>query len=72
MDKLFYNCKYNGDLSKWDVSNVEWFDEMFRKSAFTGDISMWQISTKAKGHMNKMFVDSPMSPLPTWYYKYRH
>ena len=23
MSELFYNSKFNGDISKWDVSNVE-------------------------------------------------
>ena len=29
MGGLFANSKFNGDISKWDVSNVEDMDDMF-------------------------------------------
>lgn len=47
MAKLFYRSDFNGDISKWDVSNVENMEAMFMVSAFTGengDISGWDVS----------------------------
>ena len=35
---------FNGDISKWNVSNVESMADMFNKSAFNGDISNWDVS----------------------------
>ena len=71
MDSMFNNCKFNGDISNWDVSNVKSFYAMFRNSKFNGDISKWQINPAAKGHMYKMFMNSPLEKTPpAWYYKY--
>lgn len=38
------NNKFNGDISKWDVSNVKTMRYMFWKSEFDGDISGWDVS----------------------------
>ena len=35
---------YNGDISKWDVSNVTKMTKMFSFSYFNGDISQWDVS----------------------------
>ena len=71
MTDMFYRSKFNGDISKWDVSNVKWFIYTFKNSSFSGDISKWQINPKAKGHMNKIFKDSPLEfTPPDWYYIY--
>lgn len=48
--------KFNGDISKWEVSNVTHFDLMFQGCAFNGDISNWNVSN-AK-NMMYMFHDS--------------
>ena len=37
-------CLFNGDISKWDVSNVENMASMFWNSNFNGDISKWNVS----------------------------
>ena len=66
---MFYNCKFNGDISNWDVSNVTYFDQMFRDSSFSGDISNWKINPKAKLHMEKMFMKSPLILKPPKWYK---
>ena len=50
MDNLFYNSKFNGDISKWDVSNVTSMQSMFEESEFNGDISEWDVS-----NVNNMF-----------------
>ena len=47
MSNLFQFSKFNGDISGWDVSNVENMDGMFYDSKFTGkngDISKWDVS----------------------------
>ena len=47
MFKLFCRSNFNGDISEWNVSNVEDMDYMFYNSEFTsknGDISNWNVS----------------------------
>ena len=47
MSKLFYRSVFNGNISNWNVSNVENMEAMFRSSEFTsekGDISKWDVS----------------------------
>lgn len=36
--------KFNGDISKWNVSNVTDMSRMFSGSEFNGDISKWDVS----------------------------
>ena len=38
------NSVFNGDISGWDVSNVESMNNMFHGSRFNGDISGWNVS----------------------------
>ena len=69
---MFTNSKFNGDISKWDVSNVENMFWMFKGSVFSGNISKWKINPIIKGHMIDMFKNSPLeNNPPKWYYKYR-
>ena len=45
---MFGKSPFNGDLSKWDVSNVTSMAYMFDSSAFTGskgDITNWDTSS---------------------------
>ena len=44
MNSLFYNSKFNGDISKWNVSNVKDMCCMFDNSEFNGNISKWNVS----------------------------
>ena len=44
MSFLFADSKFNGNISNWDVSNVEHMDAMFFNSKFNGDISNWDVS----------------------------
>ena len=45
MSDLFHNFDiFNGDISKWDVSNVKSMLSMFYHSSFNGDISKWDVS----------------------------
>jgi surface protein len=36
---MFEDSKFNGDISKWDVSNVCEMKGIFIRSVFNGDIS---------------------------------
>ena len=45
MEYMFAKFPYfNGDISKWDVSNVKTMSNMFRNSEFNGDRSKWDVS----------------------------
>ena len=45
MSQLFHDTVFNGDISKWDVSNVTKMNGMFFKAwKFDGDISHWNVS----------------------------
>ena len=41
---LFYGSKFNGDISKWNISNVKSMEGMFSRFNFNGDISNWDVS----------------------------
>lgn len=60
MSRLFTSsearCKFNGDISKWDVSHVANMEGMFLRSDFNGDISMWNVSNVDS--MSYMFFGS--------------
>ena len=57
MSELFKYSKFNGDISKWDVSNVEYMKGMFKGATeFNQDISGWDVSNVAD--MSEMFMDA--------------
>ena len=66
---MFEYSVFNGDISKWNVSNVENMISMFAHSNFTGengDISNWDVSNVED--MRFMFIDSPLEKnTPKWY-----
>jgi surface protein len=39
MSDMFFDSKFTGDISQWDVSNVTDMNMMFYNSNFNGDIS---------------------------------
>ena len=43
------NVDFNGDISKWNVSNVKNMNYMFFSSDFNGDISKWIPMMKKNG-----------------------
>ena len=54
MGRMFSYTKFNGDLSKWDVSNVRNMGFMFYKAyKFNGDLSKWNVSNVTD--MDSMF-----------------
>ena len=56
MSYLFWNTKFDGDISKWDVSNVKDMRYMFASTPFNGDISNWDVSNVT--NMAAMFMSS--------------
>ena len=67
---MFYGSIFNGDISKWDVSNVKDMTCMFEKSKFTGengDISNWDVRNVED--MYGMFDNSPLEKNPPKWYK---
>jgi len=44
MNGVFNDSKFNGDISKWDVSNVTDMINMFENGVFNGDISKWDVT----------------------------
>ena len=70
MNMIFYNSKFNGDISGWDVSNVKDMEYMFYRSEFTGengDISQWDVSNVK--NMYSMFTGTPLEKNPPKWYK---
>ena len=56
MSRLFEDLDFNGDISKWNVSNVTNMDSMFYDCKnFNQDISMWNVSKVT--NMNSMFLN---------------
>jgi surface protein len=54
---MFANSNFNGDISKWDVSNAENMKGMFRGTkAFNQDISKWDVGSVT--NMQDMFLDA--------------
>ena len=46
MNHLFVeSSQFNGDISNWNVSRVEYMSAMFANSQFNGDISNWDVSS---------------------------
>ncbi len=41
MSHLFFDSKFNGDISKWDVSNVTNMTDMFKDSPLKGNEPHW-------------------------------
>ena len=59
MSYIFSYSDFNGNISEWDVSNVESMNSMFYDSEFTGengDISSWDVSNVK--NMQCMFYKS--------------
>ena len=69
MKYTFYESSFNGDISNWDVSNVEDMDRIFAWSKFTaknGDLSKWDVSNVED--MHGMFANSNLEKNPPkWY-----
>ena len=53
-----YPYTFNGDISEWDVSKVEFMNNMFAGSNFNSDISNWKINPICK--TTEMFRHCPI------------
>jgi len=53
---MFKNSRFNGDISKWNVSNVKYMYGMFQNSKFNQDISNWDVGNVRD--MDFMFQNS--------------
>ena len=58
MSFLFYNSRFDGDISEWKVSNVEDMVFMFGDSDFNQDISNWDVSNVTEYY--EIFYDCPI------------
>ena len=59
MSHLFEGTTFNGDISNWDVSNVENMSNMFYEcESFNQDISNWDVSNVID--MRYMFDNCPI------------
>ena len=56
MSMLFFEHRFDGDISCWDVSKVNNMYCMFYQSDFNGDISQW--NTSRANDMGYMFYES--------------
>ena len=64
--------RFNGDISQWDVSNVEKMWATFAGSDFNGDISQWDVSNvenmnfmfyKEYGRLERLFATKKPCPI---------
>lgn len=51
--------EFNGNVSQWDTSSVEWMDSLFLDTSFNGDLSNWNVS-KVRS-MAYMFSNCPFN-----------
>ena len=58
MSFLFAHSHFNGNISKWNVSNVTNMESMFAHSKFNGDISNWDVSNVT--NTTYIFVNCPI------------
>ena len=56
LNELFYNSKFNGDISQWNTSNITSIFCLFCNSLFNGDISQW--NTTKVNDMEGLFLKS--------------
>lgn len=63
MSYIFYQSCFNGDISKWDVSNVVLINEAFVYSKFRGNISEWRLINV--DNIEDMFQHCKVS-IPYW------
>ena len=65
LSELFADSKFNGDISKWNVSNVTTMDFMFHNSKFNGDLSNWNVKNARSRYYT--FDGAPIEKnLPKW------
>jgi surface protein len=64
-NSLFFQSKFNGNISRWNTSRATEMSYMFYQSKFNGDISSWNVS-RVKD-MSGMFYESKFNkPIGEW------
>lgn len=66
MRELFADTDFRGDVSGWDVSNVEDMTGMFRNCKnFNGDLTKWKLNKKCKtvGMFSGCLIDEKNKPV---------
>ena len=56
---IFANSGFDGDISRWNVSNVRYMEGMFYQALFNKDISDWDV--RQVKTMEQMFAGSQFS-----------
>ena len=62
---MFFNSKFNKNISDWDISNVESMECMFQNTNFDKDLSKW--NTKNLINIKEIF-DENYNNKPYWYF----
>lgn len=58
-DGVFRDCLFNGDISRWDMSNARSAVSMFLRCPFNGDISNWNVEKLEDA--SHMFSEGPFN-----------
>lgn len=66
MSNLFNLLKFNGDISKWNTSNVTHMNLMFYNFNSMSDVSQWK---PYKLEQCEEMFDECKAPIPYWYSK---
>ena len=62
MEGMFACTDYfNSDLSRWNIENVNDFEEMFYSSVFDQDISSWSSKMKPDARILRMYARCSIS-----------
>jgi hypothetical protein len=65
---MFKHCPFNGDISRWDVRNVEYMNFMFYDSKFSGNINAWNPINVTDVKDLLVFLHSPLyDKPPIWF-----
>jgi len=63
----YYTNKFNGDISKWDVSRVTNMEALFNNArAFNGDISKWDVSNVKNMHHTFYHAEAFTGDISKW------
>ena len=64
---MFFKSSFNGDISKWNVSNVKDMSSMFENSQFSRceDLEKWNVSKNCD--TEDMFSNCKCKKLPSWH-----
>ena len=64
MSELFEDSEFNGDISKWNTSNVTDISALFYDSQFNGNINEWK---PEKVEYLEFMFEGYDAPKPWWF-----